>query len=131
MADAVDNTSLSWTTGGDANWFGQTANSHDGVDAAQSGAIGNNQSTWLTATVTGPGTLSFWWKVSSETNWDKLCYYYDGVEDDCRSGDGNWTQKSRSIDAGTHTLKWKYSKDGSTIGYSDAGWVDQVEFTSR
>jgi hypothetical protein len=54
-----------WITGGDANWSGQTVTTHDGMDAAQSGIVADSQETWMQTTVTGPGTLSFWWKVDS------------------------------------------------------------------
>ncbi len=40
--------------------------SHDGVDAARTGPLLDGQVTWLQTTVNGPGTLSFWWNVSSE-----------------------------------------------------------------
>jgi hypothetical protein len=65
LGEAVDNVALSWTTGGDANWVGQTDISYFGGDAAQSGAITDIQSTWLQTTVSGPGSLSFYWAVSS------------------------------------------------------------------
>lgn len=60
LGEALDNTELSWTTGGDANWFGQTDEHYYGSgDAAQSGDISDGQNSWLQTTVTGPGTLSF------------------------------------------------------------------------
>src|SRR5439155_16665838 len=37
LGEAVDNTSLTWTTGGDANWAGENNISIVGGDAAQSG----------------------------------------------------------------------------------------------
>jgi hypothetical protein len=53
-------------TSGDVPWFGESAITHDGVDAAQSGAIGNNQVSTLQTIMVGPGSVTFWWKVSSE-----------------------------------------------------------------
>lgn len=66
LGEALNNTALVWTTHGDAEWFAQTSTSHDGEAAAQSGDIGDSQSSHLETTVAGPGTLSFYWKVSSE-----------------------------------------------------------------
>ena len=66
LNQALDNTYLAFTTGGDASWSGQTAVSFYGGSSAQSGTLGGNQSAWLQTTVVGPGTLSFHWKVSSE-----------------------------------------------------------------
>lgn len=59
LADALDTTNLVWTTGGDVAWFAQTTNTHDGVDAARSGMLGANQTSWIETTVTGPATLDY------------------------------------------------------------------------
>lgn len=123
---AVDNTSLMWRLGGNAIWYGQSATTHDGVDAAQSGMIAHSQESWMETTVTGPEYLSFWWKVSSEANYDHLSFYIDGVLQNAISGDVNWQQKTYWIGPGTHTVNWRYSKDGSVSSGSDTGWVDQI-----
>ena len=130
LGEAVDNLALSWTTGGDANWVGQTDISYFGGDAAQSGAITDNQSTWLQTTVNGPGTLSFYWKVSSESSYDFLIFYIDDVQQTSISGTVDWQQASYSIGSGAHTLRWEYAKDVSLSGGVDRGWLDKVEFTS-
>ncbi len=132
LASALDNTTLSFTTGGDASWFGQADTTHDGTDAAQSGAITHNQSTWLQTTVTGPGTISFWWNVSSESaSYDYLEFLVDGTQNAKIGGtSATWAQKTVTISgSGTHTLKWNYSKDSSVDSGSDCGWVDQVVWT--
>ncbi len=129
LAEALDATNLVWTTGGNAVWLAQTNLTHDGEDATRSGMIEDNQQTWLETTVVGPGTLTFWWKVSSETNRDFLRFYAGGVEQTNISGDVDWEQQAFAIPAGSHVLWWVYVKDyGSAIG-QDRGWVDQVEFT--
>ena len=133
LPTALDNTSLRFTTGGSASWFGQTSWTHDGTDAARSGAVGDSQSSWLQTTVSGPGTMSFWWRVSSESGYDHLKLLVDGTEVSRISGtDGTWAQKTYSISStGTHTIKWQYSKDGSWSRGLDAGFVDQVTWTPR
>jgi hypothetical protein len=70
---------LVFTLGGNGNRFPETATYFYGGSAAQSGAIANSQSAWLQTTVVGPGTLSFYWKVSSEAGYDFLEFYIDGV----------------------------------------------------
>jgi len=127
LGEAVDNTALAWTTGGDANWFGQTSIYYYDEDAAQSGAITHSQSTWLKTTVTGPGTVGFYWKVSSESGYDFLKFYIDGVNQTQISGSVDWQQKSYSLSSGTHNLEWRYTKNGSVSIGSDCGWVDKVE----
>ncbi len=102
------------------------AESHDGVDAARSGAIPHNASTALYAEMEGPGQLSFWWSVSSELNYDFLSLEIDNVRVARISGTQAWANFTTNISAGTHTVRWKYEKDGVTAEGSDAGWVDEV-----
>ncbi|MBI3848938.1 MAG: hypothetical protein HY298_01420 [Verrucomicrobia bacterium] len=124
-----NSTDLVWQTGGNAAWFGQTNGSRDGVSAARSGSLGDNQESWLETTVTGPGILSFWWKVSSETGFDFLKFYIDGVLQTNRiSGEVNWRQVGVNLVRGVHTLRWRYAKDRAVSSGSDAAWLDQVTF---
>jgi len=100
-----------------------------GPDAAQSGDISNNQESWMQATVSGTGTVKFYWKVSSEEDFDFLEFYIDGSLQDRISGLVNWEQKTYTIStSGSHTLEWGYMKDGSGDYGSDCGWVDKVEW---
>ncbi|MBP7867413.1 MAG: M6 family metalloprotease domain-containing protein [Acidobacteria bacterium] len=130
LAAALDNAALAWTTGGNSNWAGQTAVSYYGGSSARSGLVSHSQSTYLQTTVTGPGTLSFYWKVSSESGYDYLSFYVDGVQKDRVSGEVNWALKSYALASGTHTLKWTYGKDGSVSAGSDAGFVDKVTWSA-
>jgi parallel beta-helix repeat protein len=126
----VLDTALSFTTGGSADWFGQTTTSYDGENAAQSGDISHNQESWMQTTVTGPSTVTFYWKVSSEAGYDFLEFYIDGSLEDQISGsvDG-WQQKTYTIStSGSHTLEWRYVKDKGTDSGSDCGWVDKLEW---
>jgi hypothetical protein len=129
IGSAVDAPNLSWSTSGNAAWFGQTAISHDGIDAAQSGRITDGQQSTLQTSVTGPGVLNFWWKVSSEQFFDYLTFFIDGVQQASLSGEADWQFQTFAIGAGTHTLKWTYQKDSSVSAGLDAGWLDQVQFT--
>ncbi|MCH7226945.1 M6 family metalloprotease domain-containing protein [Haloferula sp. A504] len=133
IALAVDTTGLTWSSGGDAPWFRQTTTTQDGVDAAQSGLITHSQTSSMETTLSQEGTLSFWWKVSSESSYDYLRFYLNDVEQGGSlariSGNVDWVQKTVTIPAGINTVKWAYTKDGSVDRNSDAGWVDQVVFT--
>ncbi|HEX2747700.1 MAG TPA: M6 family metalloprotease domain-containing protein, partial [Verrucomicrobiales bacterium] len=125
---AVDAPGLTWSTGGGGYWFGQAVTTHDGVDAAQNGDINDFGSTWVQAQVTGPGTLTFWWRVDSEQNYDFFRFSIDGAEQEKASGPVNWAQKSYQIGAGAHTLRWTYDKDESVSEGADAAWLDEVTF---
>jgi hypothetical protein len=130
LASAVDAPSLSFTTGGSANWASQSVISHDGTDAAASGNIAESQESWMETTVAGPGSLSFWWSVSSDLNFDWLEFYVDGVLQTGRiSGVVPFQQRSFVIAGGSHTLRWRYSKDGVVDGGMDTAWVDEVTWT--
>ncbi len=126
LGEALDAPQLTWTTGGDAPWFVQTTDKHDGVAAAQSGPIGDNQKSWLRTTVTGPGLMTFW--LASETaNGDIFWIRAAG------SGSGysawsrdNWQYQEIEIPAGDYEVEWSYEKDGSGSAGADAAWLDQV-----
>ena len=129
---ALDTTGITWSTSGNANWFAQVAITKDGVDAAECGNINNNQTSTLQATIAGPGTLTFWWKVSSEAL-DYLRFYLDNVEQvdaPAISAVVDWTQKTITIPPGSHIIKWTYAKNGSVHEVADTAWVDKVVFTS-
>ena len=125
---ALDAPELSWGSGGDGMWFPEMITTHDGSASAHSGDIGHSQSTTLSATVTGPGQLSYWWKVSSEYS-DPLIFLVDDAERTRIGGDVGWSRCVYNISPGTHTLNWRYQKDGSIAQGADAGWVDQVTYT--
>lgn len=131
VGSAVDATNLTWTGGGAAFWFQQYSVSQDGADAAQSGPIGDSETSYIETVVTGPGALSFWWKVSSEQDYDYLRFDVDGATKPSPiSGLTEWQQQSHLLTAGEHTLRWTYSKDGSVSSGSDAAWLDRVSFIS-
>jgi alpha-tubulin suppressor-like RCC1 family protein len=130
LADALDAPALAWTTsGGSAAWAGQTDTAHDGSDAARSGVIGHSQQSVLQTSVSGPGTLTFWWKVSSETNNDTLRFLVNSVAQTSLSGETDWRQETVYLTAGNKILQWRYVKNASASAGQDAGWVDQVSYT--
>jgi len=112
---------------GNPQWFGQTNVTHDGTNAAQSALIGNNTASSMRLWVAGPITVSFWWKVSSETNHDFLSLSAGGILLTNISGETGWQQCTLSLPPGNQLLVWTYSKDGSGSAGQDAGWVDQLQ----
>jgi hypothetical protein len=126
---AVDATNLNWTTGGNANWAVQTATTRDGVAALKSGAIGAGQQTWFQTTTNGPGSLQFWWKVSSAPT-NQLQFYINTQLVSQISGNVDWNQVVTFLGTSNQvTLKWVYAKNTAAVSGSDAGWVDQVTWT--
>ena len=128
LAEALDYANPGWTTYGNGLWFGQVGQTHDGVDAARSGAITNYQQSVLSLNLLGPGTLSFWWKVSSETNYDYFKFWTNNTLQKAICGEVDWQQQTVSLPAGMNTVVWQYIKDVSISLGQDAAWLDQVSY---
>jgi len=128
FTEALNATNLAWISNGDQPWFPETTVTHDGVAALQSGAISGSQLSTDSTILSGPGTLSFWWKVSSETNNDYVNFTLDGLEQSRISGTVNWQQRTFYLTNGTHSLAWTYRKNATINGGSDAAWLDQVSY---
>ena len=125
----VDKTSraIVWGFESSKKWTQDASDRKAGTFSYKSYPIGNSQSTYLTATVKGKGTFSFWWKVSSESNYDFLRYYVNDTEKAKISGSTSWAQVSIPVTTtGDTVIKWTYSKDSSQSSGSDCGWVDAV-----
>ena len=125
---ALESEALEWETSGGNPWFGQAEVSMSGGFAAQSGNIGDSESSDLTTTVTGPGTLLFHWRASSE-NSDRGHFLIDDEVKTSLWGEQDWQVLAYAIDPGEHTLTWRYQKDSSVHSLGDAVWVDQVTFS--
>ena len=127
LQDALD-TGWPVATAGDADWTQQMSSpTYNGGDSAQSGSIYDDETSSMEATVEGSGTVSFYWRVSSESGDDYLKFYLDGVFKHEISGEVDWTQKSYSVGSGTHSLVWKYVKDGGSSEGDDTAWVDYLQ----
>ncbi len=132
LGDAVDATNLVWISTSSQPWYGQTNFTHDGLDAARSGGIGPSSETVMQTTfITNyPGSVMFWWKVSSEQFFDTLEFRVNGTVQASISGEVDWQLASISVPAGTNVLQWRYSKDASFDAGFDAGFVDQFSFAA-
>lgn len=118
-----------WTLGS-YPWVTTNSGAYAGTYCAKSATITHSQSSTMETTrvLTTAGTLSFWYKVSSESGYDYLKFYIDGVVQNSWSGTVDWTQASYTLSAGTRLLKWEYMKDGSVSSGSDCAWVDNIIF---
>jgi len=124
-----DFTEFPWKHGGDANWAVARWQEHSGAYSAKAGTIGDNKSTTLQVTLDCvSGDITFYCKVSSESSFDYLTFYIDGVEQDKWSGEEDWAEVSFPVIAGTRTFEWTYSKDGSVSEYDDTAWIDDIVF---
>ncbi len=128
LANALDAVQYDWSTSS-PGWSHQTLVTHDGVDAAASEPIGDDENATFETTVTGPGTLSFHWKVSSEEFADILTVDIPSTSDHEEiSGEVDWEEVELSIPPGDHTVIWTYSKNSMDSDGADGAWVDQIRF---
>ncbi len=143
---ALDQPSLTFTTGGDngAVWFATNDYVKVGTHATRCLSPGQGtrtnpiRSVWMETTVTGAGTVAFWWKVDCDydltgaCDWDRLMYFVDGVEQGRIDGDTDWTLCTVELASeGEHTIRWVYQKDNyaDERDCADTAWVDGLVWT--
>ena len=120
------------------NWTFSQANAWTIVDGGtkgtkcaksmNSGIASSDYNMTLTVDVLSDGELTFMYKVSSETGWDKFHFYMDNQEKGVWSGNVDWTEFVQPVTVGHHTFKWSYTKDGSVNSGEDCAWVDDIVF---
>ncbi|MDD3050446.1 MAG: C25 family peptidase C-terminal domain-containing protein, partial [Candidatus Cloacimonetes bacterium] len=128
--ESGDFSSYPWTFSGNGNWTISNSLPHEGTYSAKSGTIVHSQTTSLilTAEVSAAGNISFYKKVSSESNYDFLRFYIDDVQQGQWSGTVAWSQETYTVEAGNRTFRWSYSKDGSLSSNDDCAWIDYIVF---
>ena len=128
-----------FTTGGDAaGWTRVKGVSADGY-ALRSGPISHSQTSRLDTVVSGPGTVSFRWKVSCEDYFvfrtqkilcDHLLFRVDGETQALINGETDWTNATFMVEGvGEHVLSWAYVKDSEGSEGADCAWLDAVTWT--
>jgi hypothetical protein len=131
LGTALNSSGLTWTSGGNSNWFPETTVTHNGIEAAQSGLINNGQSSTLQTMVTGPGTLTFWWMFSPLTTPFPNTLSFSSSQGNASvsiNSTTGWQQSTIYLGSGQQTLTWDYSRFSFISGQS-TGWVAQVSFT--
>ncbi len=105
-----------------------------GTKCAQSKNMGISSSDYsmtLTVNVLAGGNMTFWYKVSSEQNYDKFFFYMDNQlmnGTNGASGTVDWTQYTQAVTTGQHTFKWEYHKDSSVNSGDDCVYIDEILF---
>jgi hypothetical protein len=92
--------------------------------------VADAQESWIETAAQGPATVTFRWKVDSEAGFDFLRFQIDGQDQTALSGDTDWKQESFAIPAGSHTLRWSYTKDAAASFGADTAWLDTVVVTT-
>ncbi len=123
-------TQYDWNMGGNADWILTDENTYEGDYCAQSGDIADNQSSVMSVdfTVIDTDSISFFYKVSSEVDYDFLRFSIDENEMERWSGIISWTRAAYLVSPGDHTFTWSYTKDVLVDGGQDMGWIDYIVF---
>lgn len=120
--DALNWYSMQWP-----QWFVTSEDRHSGTCSARAGKIADGAITSLSLTVAcTAGRISFWRKVSCEYNWDNYRFYIDNRLQEELSGEVPWSEVSFPIEAGPHTFRWEYEKDGALSSGKDTVYLDDV-----
>jgi hypothetical protein len=117
-----------WTNGSPTPWTIGTTSPYRGTSSAKSGSIGHSATSDLDLSVSlaAGGRLSFARRISSEPGNDFLELWVDGVLKDAWSGELAWEEVSFSLGTGAHTVRFRWTKNGSGSVGSDAAWIDAV-----
>jgi len=111
-------------------WTIVSSGAYAGNYCLRSSAIGHLQTAEISVPValTTADSISFYYKVSSEENYDKFHFYIDNTDLVTESGEVGWTRAAFLVPAGSHTLRFTYAKDVSVIRNSDCAWIDNISF---
>ena len=117
-----------WTNDASHPWRVVTESPYEGLYCVRSGSIGSNGTTTLILSheAGSNDSISFYYKVSSESGYDKLHFYIDNQEKENWSGSIGWTKAAYPVSEGRHSYRWTYTKDGSVNNGSDCGWIDLI-----
>jgi fibronectin type 3 domain-containing protein len=127
LGNAMDGDPDAWETDNDPEgWQVTTADIHFGRSALVSGDISHGETSVLSRDVEGPGTIRFFWAVSSEKDHDFLSFYVDGDLIEQISGETGWREVIYELDPGSHTVSIVFSKDGSRSAGLDRGLIDSL-----
>ena len=130
LGEAMDAPQLTWRTGGAAEWRGTAVESFVNGSSATVSGIGDGREAWFETEVTGPGTIEFYWKVSSEAGEDFLRFERsgEGLESAFQiSGETDWSEFLKfNLTTGVNVLRWTYRKNANSAAGQDAAWVDAL-----
>lgn len=127
-----DFSAFAWQMLGGSYWFIDNSTANTGTYSARSGAISDANLTTLQVSfdVEESSEISFYKKVCTEANKDKLTFYIDNTVMGEWSGEIGWSRETFPVDPGTHKFKWIYSKNGSGSYGEDCCWIDDIQFPS-
>jgi hypothetical protein len=119
----LDDPNLVWKTYGTRTWKTETNITHDGVSCARGEISGKSM---LETTVTGPGIVTFWWKLWGATR-DYISFSISGSLQDELWHEYGWKQRRIEVPPGPQVLTWTF--EPKSLYSKNMGFLDQVSFT--
>lgn len=125
--------SFAWEMSGNAPWVVTIQQPWEGNYCARSGSIAHSafSELKLNYNVAFADSISFYYKVSSENNYDYLKFLIGGVQTAQWSGEKPWTRAVYAVNAGQTNFRWRYEKDNSVVAGSDCAWLDYIVLPAR
>lgn len=138
ILEDFEDTTYNFTFTGD--WARDTSQKYAGVASWKAKTLTpvsrTHQQSTTQITVTVPSgavnpKISFYYKVSSELNYDWFyCYVNDMTTEVLKkSGEVAWTYVEFPLVVGSNTIKWVYDIDGATSGGSNTSWIDNLNLS--
>jgi alpha-tubulin suppressor-like RCC1 family protein len=130
LAEALNATNLIWSsTSTSMPWLPETTFTHDGIAAASCSSTNPLSQGILKTSVTGPGTLTFWWALLLKFGGANLLFSMNGTNAAMLGFPQLWQQQTFYLWEGTNDLQWMFPADQFFNSGSTTGFVDQVTYT--
>ncbi len=128
--ESGDMNSFPWINESPLPWVVTSNSQYDGNYSARSGIITHNQNSTLTINGYYPeeDTLSFYYRVSSESSYDFFIFKVNGVIKFKVSGQIDWREARIKVPSGYNRFEWSYQKDKSVSDYEDLAMIDMIDF---
>lgn len=125
----IQGSAYGWTITSDHAYSGSYSLRSD--NKGKHGAANKAEITFKFQSPSGGGNVSFWYKVSSEANYDKFYVYLNGdTVINGVSGNRGWAFWEGVAPTGENTITFTYSKDGSMNRYDDCIYIDDLSLPS-
>uniref|UniRef100_UPI003F491D60 hypothetical protein n=1 Tax=Streptosporangium sp. CA-235898 TaxID=3240073 RepID=UPI003F491D60 len=129
IIEDFEDTTYVFTVSSAGGWARSNAQANTGSWSFQSGTIGHSASSTLIINVpAGAVSVRFWYRVSSEANYDFFRFSVGATQQLETSGDVAWTQTPEYAIGAATQLTFAYSKDTSNVVGLDAAFIDDVSF---
>ncbi|MDY0017817.1 MAG: peptidylprolyl isomerase [Candidatus Delongbacteria bacterium] len=122
-----DTSRFPWQTAA-YGWSVSVTDPAEGIYCLQSDVIEHSQSAeiFIDTVYDSDGEVSFWYKVSSQEDYDYMEFWIDRIKKMVVSGETPWREITFPVPAGNRTLKWKYKKNVSGIFGEDCARLDRI-----